>query len=264
MRRLLLCALLVVSLAVFAQAPTGVGWPTYGGDAGGQRYSNAAEINRTNVAKLHPVWTYHTHALENGNPSTARSNFEATPILFEGTMYLSTAFGRVIALDPSTGTERWTYDPALARDGEYPNLTSRGVAAWKGKTDSGPCGTRIFVATLDARLIAVDGADGKVCAGFGVAGTVDLKHGVPTRSEAPYRFFGNTSPATVVGDVVVVGSSVGDNQAIDVEPGYVRGFDARSGNLLWHRLRAYWRAFDGLLWRLPQGRQPRRQLHRRS
>ena len=232
MRRLL--CLLALSPLAFAQHPTGAGWPTYGGDAGGQRYSNAAQITRANVAGLHPVWTSHTHALESGSLSVTKANFEATPILFDGTLYLSTPFDRIIALDPSTGAERWTYDPALAPDGLSGNYTSRGVAAWSSATGTGPCPSRIFVATLDARLIAVDAGTGKPCANFGNSGTVDLKQGIPTRANAPYKFFGNTSPATVVGDVVVIGSSVADNQAIDVEPGYVRGYDARSGKLLWN------------------------------
>src|ERR1700710_3233 len=134
--RSLLVALALTPLA-FAQRPTGAGWPTYGGDAGGQRYSNAAQITRANVAGLHPVWTYHTHALESGNLSATKADFEATPILFDGTLYLSTPF---------------------ALTGNYP---SRGVAAWKSATGTEPCSTRIFVATLDARLIAVDAATGK-------------------------------------------------------------------------------------------------------
>ena len=213
-------------------SPTGDGWPTYGGDAGGQRYSTAAQITRENVSGLHPVWTYHTHALESGNLSVSRSDFEATPILFEDTLYLDTPFDRVIALDPGTGAERWSYDPQIAKDIFAANYTSRGVAAWRGR-GSGTCAARIFVATLDARLIALDAATGRPCVDFGNRGQVDLTHNVPTRSDHPYRFFGNTSPATVVGDVVVVGSAIGDNQAVSVEPGVVRGFHVRSGKLLW-------------------------------
>jgi len=225
--------LLTLLFAPLAFAQNGPGWPTYGGNAGGQRYSTAAQITRANVAGLHPVWTYHTHALDSGNLSVTKADFEATPILFEGSLFLSTPFDRVIALDPATGAERWTYDPAVPHDIQQSNYTSRGVAAWKGTNDTGPCAARIFVATLDARLIAVDAAGGKLCDSFGDSGTVDLKQGIPTRRRAPYRLFGNTSPPTVVGDIVVVGSAIGDNQAVDVEPGYVRGYDARSGKLLW-------------------------------
>src|SRR3978361_423019 len=180
----LLFALALTSFAA-AQQPTGAGWPTYGGDAGGQRYSSAAQITRANVAGLHPVWTYHTGALGSGNLSVAHSNFEATPILFQGSLFLSTPFDRVIALDPYTGTERWTYDPQIPQDISQSNYTSRGVAAWNGSVSTEPCPARIFVATLDARLIALDAATGRPCEGFGSDGAVDLRHGVPTRMSRP-------------------------------------------------------------------------------
>jgi len=228
--------LLLVTGAARAQAntyPTGDGWPTYGGDAGGQRYSNAAQITRENVSELHPVWTYHTHALESSNRSVSKSDFEATPILFHETVYLTTPFDRIIALDPETGAERWIYDPKLSDKVAATNYTSRGVAAWEGNASGSACSSRIFVATLDARLIAVDSATGKPCVDFGKDGQVDLKFNVATRMFYRYRFFGNTSPPTVIGDVVVVGSTVADNQAVDVEPGVVRGYDVRSGRLLW-------------------------------
>ncbi|HEX4809847.1 MAG TPA: PQQ-binding-like beta-propeller repeat protein, partial [Bryobacteraceae bacterium] len=232
----LLAAALSLCLPIGAQKATGnLGWPTYGGDPGGQRYSAAAQITRENVAKLQPVWEYHTHALESGMLSVSRSDFEATPILFRDTLYLTTPFDRIIALDPATGIERWTYDPGLAKDLLAGNYTSRGVAAWAdSKAKHGaPCGSRIFLATLDARLLSVDAQNGRPCEEFGVAGQVELKTGLPTRNDKPYLFFGNTSPPTVVGDVVVVGSAVGDNQAVETEPGVVRGFDAHTGRLLW-------------------------------
>jgi len=219
---------------LLASAAYPQGWDTYGGDAGGQRYSSATEITRANVAGLKPAWVYHTGALKVSSLSVNKSDFEATPILFEGTLYLSTPFDRVIALDPETGVERWTYDPKLPNDLMAANYTSRGVASWKDGGDSRPaCSRRIFVATLDARLIAIDAMSGKLCDGFGAAGQVDLKAGIATGREHPYRFFGNTSPPTVVGDVVVVGSAIADNVAVEAEPGVVRGFDARTGRLLW-------------------------------
>ncbi len=89
---------------------------------------------------------------------------------------------------------------------------------------------RVFVATLDRRLIAVDAETGGVCPGFGRSGVVDLAESLHLKDTTWYEF---TSPPTVVGDVVVLGSSVGDNQAIEVPSGAIRGFDARSGKLLW-------------------------------
>ncbi len=240
----LFSALLFLSLTIqsfalpLAARESGDGWPTYGGDPGGQRYSAAAQITRANVARLHPVWTYHTHALESGMLAVSRSDFEATPILFGETLYLTTPFDRIIALDPATGAERWTFDPHLAPDLLAANYTSRGVATWQEQGPAGhgsPCAARIFVATLDARLIAVDAATGAPCTAFGKQGTIDLKAGIAANPDKPFAFYGNTSPATVVGDVVVVGSAVADNTAVNVESGAVRGFDARSGRQLCRR-----------------------------
>jgi len=231
----LACVSIASCLAAAANpqsASTGNGWPTYGGDPGGQRYSNASQITRANVAQLQPVWTYHTHALESGSLSVSRSEFEDTPVLFKDALYIATPYDRVIALNPETGAELWSYDPKLAPDVRGGNYTSRGVAVWQGP-GKGLCSSRILLATLDARLIALDAATGKPCDNFGNHGSVDLTHGVPTLPQTPNRYFGNTSPATVVGDVVVVGSSVADNQDVEVEPGYVRGFDIRTGQLLW-------------------------------
>ena len=90
--------------------------------------------------------------------------------------------------------------------------------------------TRIFVGTLDGRLIAVDAVTGHACADFGDKGTVDLTRGVNYHHEGDYQ---ETSPPTVVNNVVIVGSSIADNVSVHMEKGTVRGFDARTGKLLW-------------------------------
>jgi quinoprotein glucose dehydrogenase len=124
--------------------------------------------------------------------------------------------------------------PQTARNHDYSEVSSRGVAAWtdaKGAKDA-PCHLRIFEGTIDARLLAIDGQTGKLCADFGDAGQIDLKQGVDYQK----RFTGNyevTAAPTVVGDVVVTGSSIGDNAAVNLERGVVRGYDTRTGKLLW-------------------------------
>lgn len=125
--------LLVLLGASAVRAQTGdAGWPTYGGDPGGQRYSTAKQIDRSNVGRLHPVWTYHTHALDSFRSGSFSSSFETTPVRFHGLLYLTTPFDEVIALDPATGTERWRYQPPLVKLGEGNITTSRGVATWDG------------------------------------------------------------------------------------------------------------------------------------
>jgi quinoprotein glucose dehydrogenase len=206
----------------------------YGGDPGGTRYSTLKQITRDNVAGLRPAWAYRTGALEPKTDLNEKAAFEATPILVDGTLYLSTPFNRVIALDPVTGSERWSYDPKVDRAHDFSEVTSRGVSAWNDTkaADGAPCRLRIFEGTIDARLIALDGKTGKRCADFGHDGSVDLTRGVVFGPE----FRGNyqvTSPPAVVGDVVITGSSIGDNGAVDMPRGVVRGYDARTGALRW-------------------------------
>src|SRR5262245_56419387 len=110
-------------------------WPVYGRDSGGSRYSPLAQINRGNVGQLKIAWTYRTGASEVKAASARRAAVEATPILVDGALYLSTPYSRVIALDPATGAERWTYDPQVKLDLHYSETTSRGVSAWPAPND---------------------------------------------------------------------------------------------------------------------------------
>jgi len=208
------------------------GWQWYGGDIGGMRYSPLTQIDRQNVTQLKPVWIYHTHALEPETDLNHKAAFEATPILFEGTLYLSTPFNQVIALDPVTGAERWKYDPRIDRSESYSEVSSRGVAGWRDPkaTPGTPCAARVFEGTIDARLIALDAATGKPCAGFDDNGQIDLSSGVRLKSFGDYQV---TSAPVVVGDIVITGSSMGDNRGVELERGIVRGYDARTGKLRW-------------------------------
>src|SRR6266404_5378344 len=108
-------------------------WPAYS-NAGGTRYSPLTNIDRTNVSRLQVAWTYHTGETSFAKNSEEKSTFEATPIVIDGTLYVSTGFNKVIALDAATGRERWTYDPHIDRDADFSEVTSRGGAYWaKGK-----------------------------------------------------------------------------------------------------------------------------------
>src|SRR6476469_5957728 len=115
---------LLTALPLTAQP---IEWRAYGRDAGGSHYSPAAPIDRANVARLQPVWTYHPGPLEPVSDLNKKAAFEATAVMADGTLYLSTPFDKVIALDPATGKERWTWDPQVDRSKEYSEVTSRGV-----------------------------------------------------------------------------------------------------------------------------------------
>jgi Glucose dehydrogenase len=201
-------------------------WPAYGRDGGGSRYAPLAQITRDNVSQLRVAWTYHTGAI----PMTAagrKSAFEATPILVDGVLYLSTPFNRVIALDPQTGAERWSYDPKIDPAGSYSEVTSRGVSSWR---DSRTGQRRIIAATIDARLIGLDAATGQPCKDFGQDGQVDLTRDVRLTDRGDYQV---TSPPAVINDLLIVGSSIGDNRGVEIERGVVRAYDARTGQLRW-------------------------------
>jgi quinoprotein glucose dehydrogenase len=149
-------------------------------------------------------------------------------------MYLSTPLGRVIALDPVSGVERWVYDPKVDRELHFGDFANRGVSWWRddSRAANAECAERIFVATIDTRLIALDAASGRPCAGFGDGGVVQLKHGLRNAPEYESEYE-ETSPPAIVNGLVVVGSAVADNGRIDAASGEVRGFDARTGALRW-------------------------------
>jgi quinoprotein glucose dehydrogenase len=233
----LTAALLIVSGAVLpgvthAQSPDASDWGFYGGDAFGQHFSSLDQIKRENVGQLTVAWTYRTGELGEGFARDSKLTFEATPVLAFGLLYLETATNIVIALDPETGVQKWRYDPKIDRKRRYSDVAGRGVSVWED-TDpkrQGTCARRVFVGTLDARLIALDAGSGQPCADFGTTGQVDLSANVRIRDRDDYEV---TSPPAIVGDTVVVGSSVGDNRAVDVERGVIRAFDARTGAQRW-------------------------------
>jgi quinoprotein glucose dehydrogenase len=208
------------------------GWSFYGGDPGGMRYSSLAQIDRGNVARLQVAWTYRTGELGQGFATRDKLAFEATPILVDGRLYLSTPTDQVIALDPASGRELWRYDPKIDRSRRYAEATSRGVSAWRDpETDpAAPCALRILIGTLDGRLIALDGASGQPCSGFGAGGAVDLARDMRPTEPGQYAV---TSPPAIVGDLVITGAAIGDNRAIELELGTVRAFDARTGARRW-------------------------------
>lgn len=234
--RAFLVLVFTLSVAPFAsaQAPTGAAfddWPNYGHDPGGMRYSPLTQINRDNVSHLQNAWTYHTGDISDGSGGRPRSGFETTPILVDGALYITTGFNRVIALDPETGKERWSFDPKIDLTWDFGDgLINRGVASWLDTASNQlACRRRIYEATLDARLIALDAATGQPCADFGKNGEVSLRD-VADYWQGVYHV---TSPPAVVDDVVVVGSAINDNMRAVMPSGIVRAFNARTGALLW-------------------------------
>ena len=230
-------ALAVAAMALggaiaIAQAPTARDWPAYGNDPGGTRFSPLAHITRGNVATLVVAWRYHTGEPELDLPR--QPSLQVTPIVVDNVMYISTPLGKVLALEPATGREIWRYDARVNPKGGYGDFASRGVATWVDTTlkPGAPCRRRIYVATMDARLISLDGASGYPCVIFGVEGTIGLREGlrIPPAFPSAYEV---TSPPLVVNNLVVTGSAIADNSRPAPASGEVRAFDARTGALRW-------------------------------
>jgi quinoprotein glucose dehydrogenase len=206
-------------------------WTHFGGSEKGMQYSALSQISTANVAGLREVWRYRSGELGQGFREPFA--FQANPILVEGKLYVSTGSAIVIALDPASGQEIWRYDPHLDALKGYSEIANRGVSSWLDRSaDEGTaCRQRIFVGTLDARLIALDGANGKPCEDFGEHGEIHLNVGV--RADPDDGDYTITSPPVIVNDVLVTGSAIGDNRAVESELGIVRGIDPRSGRELW-------------------------------
>jgi glucose dehydrogenase len=215
MRRIQLAAIGVVcALGISAQSDGQNDWSAYGHDPGGTKYSPLTQIEPATVARLARAWTYHT-----GEQGT---QFESTPLVIGGVMYVSTQRQRVVALDPETGTELWKYDPKVRNSREH-----RGVAYWPGDAGIPP---RIVFGTGDGRLIALDAKTGEPAGGFGENGAVDVRAGVT--ENFPTAGLAITSPPAIYRNLAIVGGSTpeGPSRGPSGDP---RAYDLRTGTLVW-------------------------------
>ena len=226
--------------AVFAQKKTATDWPTFGNDPGAQRYSELNQINPSNVTKLTRVWTYHQKpanfvapAAPSGPPPGAppgmpprgmrRRNPEsqAVPLVINGVMYLTTAYRRVVALEPETGKIIWEYE---IKSGE---AATRGLEYWAGDNDTSP---RIFFGTSNGELIGLDAKTGQPASTFGDAGIVDMKVGVMNGFEQ--ASYGLSSPPIMYKNLIITGAHTQESPSLGAA-GDVRGWDAKTGKLVW-------------------------------
>jgi quinoprotein glucose dehydrogenase len=230
----LLLLLLSPRAAAAQPTPADGDWAHYGRDPGGARFSPLAQVTRANVGRLAVAWRFHTGESSPDFATGRRVSFEATPLVVDGTMYVSTALGRVFALDAATGRERWRFNPGAPRAAKFGDFANRGVTYWVDARAAigARCRVRLFVPVIDARVVALDAGDGATCPGFGDGGMIDLRRGLRI---APQEFedYELTSPPPVVDGVLVVGSAIADNGRTDMPSGEVRGFDARTGALRW-------------------------------
>ena len=205
-------------------------WPHYGRTPGGLRFSPLTQITPENVGALEVAWIYHIGQAPKVEGISLPA-LEATPIVAEGRMFLCSSVNRVVALDPETGEELWSHDPEINLEGQA-LLNCRGVTHYRDPDApaDAACAARIFMGTQDARLLALDAATGRPCAGFGVAGAVDLASG---RGEFKPGEYGVSSPPVIVGRNLIIGGRVGDNIRLDIPAGLIRAFDVDTGALAW-------------------------------
>ena len=211
-------------------------WPHYAGDAGAMGYSPLTEIDRGNVSGLEVAWTWNTDEEPLAGPrlpvpgaSVRPGAFEVTPVVVNDTMYLSTPYNRVVALDASSGREIWAYDPETIEWGQPPNGTGfvhRGIAMWSGTE-----GRRIFLNSR-WRLIALDAATGERIEDFGHGGEIDLTEHLQWPTNRLH--YTQTSPPVIYGDLVILGNGLWDGFSYDRDPpGHILAFDVHTGELRW-------------------------------
>ena len=223
-----------------AQAPaanTAAGdWRYYSGDAGSSKYSSLDQINRSNVSRLKIAWKHpglDPELKANVRGLTAGNYYRATPLAIGGRLYVQNSLGLVEAIDPATGKAVWTQkplEPGLA--GLTGAGAARGIAYWRastGATDNAGNNAERLLTIRKNFLFALDLKTGDPIPGFGQNGRLDLQLG--TGPDGAYNWGG---APVVVKDVIVVGSNLGDFPTKKAgTPGDVRGYDVRSGKLLW-------------------------------
>jgi quinoprotein glucose dehydrogenase len=192
-------------------------WPVYNGDFGATKYSPLAQINRTNVTRLKPAWIYRCDDMTLRPAST----IECNPLVIDGTMYLTTAGLKVVALNATTGKEMWRFDPWNGAGGRGVN---RGLMFWKSGNDR-----RLFM-PAGSFLYSINASDGSLIKSFGHEGRIDLHDGLDR--DVFFLGVGASSPGVIYKDLIIMGSVVGEGPA-PAAPGHIRAFDVRTGARKW-------------------------------
>jgi quinoprotein glucose dehydrogenase len=209
-----------------------VEWPYYGGDSSGSKYSTLTDISRENVSRLQIAWEWRPPDRPvpgvGGAVAANPGNFQTSPTMIDNVLYLSTPFGRAVALDADTGRELWIYDSETWKEPGFVSTerSHRGVTPWRDGDD-----VRIFLAAK-WRLISLDAKTGKPVPSFGTNGVVDLSVGLPWQFDK--LMLSNLSAPVVYRDLVIVGSAIGDRLMFKNDPpGAVRAYHARTGKEVW-------------------------------
>ncbi|MDI5926637.1 glucose/quinate/shikimate family membrane-bound PQQ-dependent dehydrogenase [Rhizobium leguminosarum] len=207
-------------------------WHQYGRTPFGQRYSPLDQITAQNVSTLKEAWRYQTGDVKRPE-DISETTYQVTPLKVKDTLYLCTPHNWAIALDAKTGKEKWKYDANSGMNPDRQHQTCRGVTYYADPTVAAgqPCAERVYLPTSDARLIALDAADGKVCTGFADQGVLHLETGMRYN---PAGYYYSTSPPVAVAGKIIVGGAVNDNYSTEEQSGVIRAFDINTGALVWN------------------------------
>ncbi|MBX5202820.1 glucose/quinate/shikimate family membrane-bound PQQ-dependent dehydrogenase [Rhizobium sp. NZLR1] len=207
-------------------------WHQYGRTPFGQRYSPLDQITAENVSTLKETWRYQTGDVKRPD-DVGETTYQVTPLKVKDTLYLCTPHNWAIALDAKTGKEKWKYDANSGMNPNRQHQTCRGVTYYADPNVAAgqPCAERVYLPTSDARLIALDAADGKVCTSFADQGVLHLETGMRYN---PAGYYYSTSPPVAVAGKIIVGGAVNDNYSTEEQSGVIRAFDINTGALLWN------------------------------
>jgi len=214
------------------------GWYTFNGDLMDQKYSEADQITTQNVGRLAKAWEVHTGDVSNGDKrvngnKVPVTDWSATPLFVNNTVYVATPFYRIFALAPDTGKVKWIFDPHAELEAlTQPDMKTRGVAYWESAAPEAakPCQRIVYVGTMDAKLYAVDADTGKACDGFGNHGVLDINQWNTVNNKWPLSIL---QPPTVYKDMLYIGWAGKDWAYEEAPPGTVFAVDARTGKLNW-------------------------------
>ncbi|MGR4863910.1 glucose/quinate/shikimate family membrane-bound PQQ-dependent dehydrogenase [Caulobacter sp. LARHSG274] len=205
-------------------------WTAYSRTWLGDKWSPLRQVTPDNVGQLKVAWRIRTGDLKRpGDPP--ETTYEVTPLKVGDTVYLCTPHNIVLALDAETGAQKWRFDPHIAVSKNLQHLSCRGVSYHDAPGAAGPCAHRLFLATNDARLFALDAATGTPCPAFGRGGQINLWPGMPAYQDGWYQF---TSAPLVTRGLVVLGGAIYDNAATRMPSGVIRAFDVDTGRLVWN------------------------------
>lgn len=223
--------------AVTLGVPAGE-WHAYGRTGYGQRYLPLDQITPDNVARLQLAWEFHTGDLRGQPGDPPETTFEVTPLKIGDRLFLCTPHQDVIALNATTGRQVWRYQAEATKGLALQHRTCRGLgykpaAAAENSVANATsrCTAKLYMPTVDGRLLALDPESGAACTGFGDGGVVDLWAHMPNKRPGAYYA---TSPPVVTQRLVIVGGTVLDNVSTHEQSGVIRAFDADSGALVWN------------------------------